>query len=265
LWRLSVSALLALVAGGGCALLAGLGDEYAAGPVRDASSTGDAGTPSDAGSADRVASDVGATACADAGYLFCDDFERTLSAWTVPGTALGTVSIDTKFACRGSGSAHFVELVTTPNSGDIYELALKRPSAFPDHFYVRVFVRFEIKPNPDIAFLETYGGPAGVQEEVNSGQFEGENFNFGTNRGWSDVPPRIGQCDCIEMEVDRTKGDVVVSVNGTQTSTTSYGTIPALDTLQIGPSAKAPSTQPFTEEMWMDDVAYDSKPIGCAR
>jgi hypothetical protein len=81
---------------------------------------------------------------------------------------------------------------------------------------------------------------------------------------WTDVNARIFHCDCVEMEIDHPNGLVRVSVNGQETSKTPFGTLPAFDTLQIGPSAQA-TALPLTEQLWIDDVAYNDKPIGCTR
>jgi hypothetical protein len=275
-----LAALLALVlvsSAPACALLAGLGVDYSA-PL-DAGNDGamdvapnDSATeagPSDAGLSDLVLVDApveaGPAGCRDAGYLFCDDFEGPLDQW-IQNATNGTVTTDSSFACSGLSSLHVTEVVSSPRTGEIYGVGLlhQAQTPLPADVFVRAFVRITTRPTPDIAFLQLFSGSSGVQEEINSGVYGGENYNFDPYKTWSGPSARLGPCECVEMEVDGLAGHVRVWINGQNLTDTDYGAnvFPAFDTVQIGPSVKA-GVQPIVEELWVDDFAYNDMRIGC--
>jgi hypothetical protein len=285
--RGSVSPIVALTLGG-CALVAGLDADYVGPPDPDAASPrvdsgafvdGSSPPPEasvdgqidaglDAPPADAPAFDAkpegGPTGCAGAGYLFCDDFEGTLDAWT-PGGGAGTATIDSTVACSGSKSVHMKETVNTATVNNFYETLLVHKASMPSDLYVRVFVRAAVKPVPDLTILQLTAGANGVQEEIDDGHFDGENFNFNPYKLWNGPAMRIGPCECLEIETHASTGDVNVWVDTKSVNSTNYGTVPSWDTITLGPSVKAKSTTGFTEELWFDDFAYNGSPIGCAK
>jgi hypothetical protein len=251
-------------------VIAGLSDDYAAPGLVPADAVAvpdtpvvDGGSSAEAAPVDAPSPDAGITGCADAGYIFCDDFEEgTLGKWVT----LDGASVDSTFACSGSKSLHMQQHVNNP-TGQIYELVISHSGQLPDHAFVRTFVRFAVTPNPDVAFLQLYetSTTRGVQEEVNAGTFGGQNYNFSPHLTWGGVPARIGQCDCVEIEVTHQDAGIGVSVNGQRVSNAPFPTLPKFDQLVLGFSSNPTQSTSYDEEAWYDDVAYDDKPIGCTR
>jgi hypothetical protein len=200
-----VAIAAALIAGfAGCAAIAQLGTEYS-GPEHgeaglDAASPNDpdARGPADAGALEapspppdgaREAGPVGPLGCADSGYDFCDDFEGPLNGWQTLGVSDGTVSTDSTFACSGRQSLHVTEHVDSASS-QIYEVLAQRPMTFPDDVFLRTFVRFTAVPKPGIAIVQLVGGNNGIQEEVDTGMFDGQNYGFTPSRSGPAMPVR---------------------------------------------------------------------------
>jgi hypothetical protein len=274
----AATSVVLAVAAAGCALLAGLGDDYtdpgdAAPDVEDHATDGatldsetprpDVGAPETARPGDAMQVEAGPAGCANAGYIFCDDFEGALDQWT-PQTSNGTVTIDPSFACSGMQSLHVTANVPSPNNGGNYTVGLVHNASLPSDVFVRVFARVTRRPTPDMAFLLIYAGATGVQEEINSGVFGGQNYGFGTHKIWGGPSARLGPCECVEMEINQSTGHVKVWINDQNMVDTGYGSIPSFDTIKIGPSVLA-SSGSIAEDMWLDDFAYDGKRIGCTK
>jgi hypothetical protein len=232
----------------------------------------------------------GDSRCADAGVELCEDFESGMigPAWTVSGTR---PVIDTMEHARGAHALH----VTQKGNGLSY---IKETRTFPapnDTYYGRVFVYFKSLPTPPgmtyAHWTMLAASGTGVAGEIRvSGQLQdGKNlFGVGTDNqteagtgDWtrSDDDPEgapmavpLGQWLCIEW---MHKGDTSetqlwwdgVAHPSLSTTTSVHGgnanqyLLPQFNQLWVGWQEYQTSSETF--ELWIDEIAIDSRRIGC--
>ncbi|MFT3692682.1 MAG: hypothetical protein QM831_06050 [Kofleriaceae bacterium] len=274
------------------------------------SAPGDQNHPSDsaAGSADAPASQsidapagrdlstdrtkfFGASRCADANVMLCEDFESgTLDTgtWQTVGTA---PVIDTVQAARGTHALH----VHLNANGASYIKETKTFPALKGNYYGRAFVYFAHLPVVSGAFTYSHwtilASTTSIGEIRISGQMQnGKNlFGVGTDSGnnmagtgdWtnSDADPNnqpravpTGEWECLEWQHDSTNNvthvwwddvahpslDTTASDHGGNTNP--YD-IPDITAAWFGWQEYQTSTEEF--EMWVDEIAVDKDRIGC--
>jgi hypothetical protein len=237
----------------------------------------------------------GASRCADAGVQLCEDFESGMinpSIWTVSGTR---PVVDTMQAARGTHALH----ITQHGNGLSY---IKETSTFPeanDTYFGRVFVYFKSLPAtlPDGGMNYAHwtmlaGSGTGAPGEIRvSGQLQnGKNlFGVGTDTGTYDAgsgdwttsdndpkgspsPVPLGQWLCIEW---MHKGDTSETQfwwddarhPSLSTTASMHGgnanpyLLPQFDQVWVGWQEYQTSSEVF--ELWIDEIAIDSRRIGC--
>jgi hypothetical protein len=275
---------------------AGAGPVDAEGPDDAApTSAPDAGASGDGGrdfSTDR-STFFGDSRCADAGVQLCEDFESGMigPAWTVSGTK---PVVDTMQHARGTHALH----ITQQGNGLSY---IKEAMTFPeanDTYFGRVFVYFKSLP----ATLADGGMPyahwtmlaasgTGVPGEIRvSGQLQnGRNlFGVGTDNqtdsgtgDWtnSDNDPKgspsavpLGQWLCIEWMHKGDTSETQFWWDGAlhpslSTTASMHGgnanpyLLPQFNQVWVGWQEYQTSGELF--ELWIDEIAIDSRRIGC--
>jgi hypothetical protein len=234
----------------------------------------------------------GASRCADAHVLLCEDFESgslDTSTWSVVGD---TPVVDTVQHARGTHALH----ITKSGNGASY---IKETKTFPvanDTYYGRMFVYFNKLPTTASmnyahwTFAAASG--TGASGEIRlSGQLQnGKNlFGVGTDTGgdmsgsgdWTnsdDDPPGspkavpTGSWLCIEWMHKGDTSDTSFWWDATHhpsldTSLTMHGgnanpyTLPMFTNVWVGWQEYQTSTEDF--EMWVDEIAIDTARIGC--
>jgi hypothetical protein len=279
---------------------AGPGGDDAGGPGggdAGGSGGGDAGGPGgDAGSGRDLSTDrakfFGASRCAAAGVLFCEDFESgalDAKTWSVTGTA---PVVDGLQHARGAKALH----VSKTGNGPSYIKETKTFPAAQNTYWGRAFVWFQSLPTaPGMTYAHwTFAAASGtgVSGEIRlSGQLQNgaNHFGVGTDNrvdpngtgDWttSDDDPKgapmavpTGAWLCIEWlhagatNETRFFWDAVEHPSLHTTSTVHGGNanpyiLPQFTNLWIGWDEYQTSTEPF--EMWVDEIALDPARIGC--
>jgi hypothetical protein len=218
----------------------------------------------------------GASRCASAGVLLCEDFENGLDSavWTTLAKAGdGTAVIDDMHAFRGTKALH-IKTTTVVRA----QAAISETKTFPianNVLFARMYLWFDtFTTNVHFTLAEVPQTAAGLAWIRFGGQFG--KFGVGTDHGASKdwlqpdtVPVPTKKWTCIEFEFKGDTNEFHVWQDDVAR--------PALDT---GATKKAGFTMPpFTSlwfgwqtysneapgEYWIDEIAVDSKPIGCAK
>jgi hypothetical protein len=232
----------------------------------------------------------GDSRCADAGVELCEDFESGMigPAWTVSGTK---PVVDTMEHARGTHALH----ITQNGNGLSY---IKETSTFPaqnDTYFGRVFVYFKSLPTPPgmtyAHWTMLAASGTGVPGEIRvSGQLQnGKNlFGVGTDNqtdsgtgDWtnSDNDPKgapiavpLGQWLCIEWMHKGDTSETQFWWDGAlhpslSTTASMHGgnsnpyLLPKFTQVWVGWQEYQTSSEPF--ELWIDEIAIDSRRIGC--
>ena len=216
----------------------------------------------------------GPSRCSSAGVALCESFENGLSTtlWTTRQSGDGSVAVDEVHAARGSKALH---VKTTAGNGFAY---ISERMSFPapsNILYGRMFVWFEDALTTDGHFTLAEGAGTGTPAVI---RFGGQNkfFGVGTDSGasgdWTDKDNRLIPFKtwvCAEFEF---KGD-------THEFSAWWDDVERT-ALHRGPSQHAGFTMPTfnslwfgywmynmiePQELWIDEIAVDFKPIGCSR
>ncbi|MBK6694571.1 MAG: hypothetical protein IPG50_20525 [Myxococcales bacterium] len=220
----------------------------------------------DAGS-DGPAVLLGGPSLCDAGtWLLCDGFEgASLGApWYTPPTAFP----DTARAARGAGALH-VHLDAGVTSAPSYVAA---PIAFAKPWqstFARVFLYAPGgQPLPNTGMLYFYFNGAGYPGADVASLGDGR-FLLRAPPNYAGAPSALAiprdRWACLEMEIapdDAGIGTVRAWLD-TEPFDVSLGGVPTtqIDTLQVGVQA----TTTANLDLWFDEIAVDTKRIGCAR
>jgi hypothetical protein len=272
--------------GGGSGGAAGSGRAGAGGGAGGAAgSTGTGGTSTGGvgGGAAGGSGGVSASHCAARpGMVFCDDFEADApgappSPWTTTASAPTEVSVDgTNPASSGMKSIH---VVTTSSDYDTF-LALHDTQVLPvagGKLYLRFYIR--------LATGTTMGHNTLVRGDLYASQGTGNNLLFGednsmiyesingdgqsamsNNAYYSDgmmigVNYPAGVWTCVELLLDHNAPAIDVWVNGTEVPDLHQTAwmVDAYDYLRFGFEKYAGPAS----EIWYDDIAIGTQPIGC--
>ncbi|CAN5442472.1 hypothetical protein BH11MYX1_BH11MYX1_54850 [soil metagenome] len=271
------------------------GDPGDANSVIDAASTTDAGRDY---STDRTHF-FGTSRCASLGALLCDDFESgtiDTTRWSLVGKA---PVIDTMQAARGTHALHIHMLASgtsTTANGASYLKNTKLFPALKGAYYARAFIYFSHLPaGTEYAHWTAFASTTSLGEIRLSGQYQnskslwgagtdsGTNMTTGTG-DWTTNDndpvgsPRAvptGEWMCIEWMHDSTNDTTAFWWDATEhaslrTTTTKHGgntnpyTIPDLTGVWFGWQEYQPRVNsPQEYEAWIDEIAVDTKRIGC--
>ena len=253
-----------------------------AGSAAGAAGTGGAGgTSGTGGGAAGTAGDggfgiSGPTRC-DSTLPLCESFENGLDAnlWKTTKAGDATITVDDVHAARGTKALH----VTTTAGGGSNFAYIKETKTFPatnDVLYGRMFVWFEDALTTDGHFSLAEGAGTGTPAVIRfGGQFKA--FGVGTDGGdsgdWTDsdrtklVPTQTWIC--AEFEFDGPNNTFHVWWDDMERPMLTSGaskhamfTMPAFTSLWFG-WWMYNIAEP--QEIWIDEIAVDYKPIGCTK
>jgi hypothetical protein len=216
----------------------------------------------------------GPSRCATAGVPFCDGFEDGLNAttWTTTKSGDATIVVETGRAARGTGALH---VKTTNGSGHAYITERMGFPATNNIVYGRMFVYFVDPLTTGGHFSLAEGGGTGNSAVI---RFGGQNnfFGVGTDGGasgdWTDkdnklVPAATWICTEFQMKGDTNefhvwKDDVALTTLNTGVARHAGFAMPTFNHMWFG-WWMYNATE--AQELWIDEVAVDYKPIGCAK
>jgi hypothetical protein len=237
--------------------------------------SGGVGSPADAGGMGGFGYQ-GASRCATAGVLLCEDFENGLDSavWTtLAKPADGTAAIDEMHAFRGTKALH-IKTTTVVRA----QAAISETKTFPianNVLYARMFLWFDtFTTGVHFTLAEVPQTAAGLAWA----RFGGQNgaFGVGTDHGASGdwlqhdtAPVPTKKWTCIEFAFKGDTNEFHVWQDDMERPALTIGAtkhagfvIPPMTSLWFGwqtYSNEAPG------EFWIDEIAIDSKPIGCAK
>lgn len=229
----------------------------------------------------------GSPRCAALGAQLCDDFEAaTLNAqWS----SSGAVSLDTSQKARGNQSLH-LHLVNQAWA------TIAETRTFPeanDHFFGRLFFRASAIPttNPPVAHWTLVAGAGNNTPEIREGGINGKwgtgTDSTGTGGGTGDWttedndPPGAARpvpsstWACIEWEYNGSTNETRFWWDGVEhpsmhTTATVHGgnqsvqyILPHFTQVKIGWMLYQAPVNPTTFDIWIDEIAIDSRRIGC--
>jgi len=246
------------------------GADGAAGASGDGGMGGVGGTPMGMGGYGFA----GPSLCASAGFALCESFENGLDAtvWTTSRTGDGTATVDEMHAARGTKALH---VKTASGGGHAYVTEKKTFPVAGNNLYARMFVWFEDDITTSGHFSMAEGAGTGNGARIRfGGQFK--EFGVGTDGGgsgdWTDhdnvvVPSKKWICLEIQFQGDANQFHVWqddVARPALTSGATKHGgfVMPQFTSLWFGwwmYNANEP------QDLWIDEIAIDSKPIGCAK
>ena len=214
----------------------------------------------------------GASLCGIGTFLLCDGFENGLdTTWSTTRVGDGTAIIDDLHAARGSKALH----VKTAGTGRAY---IEEKKTFPiagNNLYARMFVWFEddITTTGHFSLAEAAGTGNSALIRF-GGQFK--EFGVGTDGGgsgdWTDhdsvtVPSK--KWLCVEFQFQGSSNmfhvwsdDVPRTALDTGANKHNNFVMPQFTSLWFG-WWMYNATEP--QELWIDEIVVDSKPIGCTK
>jgi hypothetical protein len=214
-----------------------------------------------------------ASRCAGAGVALCESFENGLDAtlWRTTKSGDGTAVVDDLHAARGSKALH----VHTAGSGRAY---ISERMSFPatnNILYARMFLWFDddITTSGHFSIAEGAGTGTGAVIRI-GGQFK--EFGVGTDQGasgdWTDHDSKVVPSKtwiCLEFEFKGDSNEFHVWWDDAERTALHSGaskhngfTMPTFNSLWFG-WWMYNATEP--QDLWIDEIAVDFKPIGCAR
>ncbi len=237
----------------------------------------DGGAPrADAGPAP-PAGDYGlgaASRCAAAGVKLCESFENGLDAtiWSTTRNGDTTIGVDEVRAARGAKALH---VKTTAGAGFAYIKTGKPFPAMGNVFYSRMYVWLEDALTTDGHFTFAEGGGTGTPGVSRfGGQFK--RLGVGSDRGpsgdWTDVdnlnlPTK--KWLCLEVQFKGDTHEFRVFWDDKERTAIHSGAnrhsafrMPTFNSIWFGwwmYNAREP------QDLWIDEIAIDDKPIGCAK
>jgi len=262
-------------AAGAPAAGSGAGAPAAAGSAAMGGGAGTAGT----GSAGNANLGLGGTSrCATAGVALCEDFENGLDTaiWTTTKSGDATIEVDAAHPARGSKALH----IKTAGSGYAYITEKKTFPATNNILYGRMFVYLGDPFSTDGHFTLAEGAGTGDPAKIRfGGQYKA--FGVGTDGGgsgdWTDkddqpFPAQTFICTEFQFKADSNEFHVWLDdaerplLNRGVTQHASF-TMPTFNSLWFGYWLYAGSIPGETEaqELWIDEIAVDFKPIGCSK
>jgi hypothetical protein len=271
----------------GVGLGAGACASSSSGTIPDAALPGSGGGPSSGGTSGGTGGGAagssgfgygGPSRCATASVKLCEDFESGLnsSTWTTSKSGDTTIAVDTTRAARGSNALH---IKTT--AGDwAYIKEMKSFPATNNILYGRMFVYFEDDLTTDGHFSLAEGAGTGTTGVARfGGQYKV--FGVGTDGGpsgdWTDkddmtaagkkVPSKTWICAEFQFKGDTHEfrvwwDDAERTTLRTGPSRHANFTMPTFNSLWFGwwmYNIKEP------QELWIDELAVDDRPIGCSK
>jgi hypothetical protein len=216
-----------------------------------------------------------AAGCAGSMYALCEDFESAAldsKVWKLTQSK-GTVSLDTTRGARGSKSSVHVHV----EPGSDTTVGLTESKTFPllkAGLFARAFIFIPDAMSTSLFTgdrhsrliyaqgAEPYGEYAlGIW---NGGLIQNHYSKSDDSQDTKMLPP-FDVWFCLEYELDSAAGNVKAYLNDMEITALRHDAWPAsnIDTLMFGVDRYG--SFPVAEDIWFDDLAVDSKRIGCTR
>jgi hypothetical protein len=216
----------------------------------------------------------GPSRCSTAGVALCESFENGLDStlWMTSKTSANSVAVDSVHAARGTKALH---LTTAADMGFAYIQETRSFPATNNLLYGRMFVWFEDDITTDGHFTLAEGAGTGTAAVIRfGGQFK--EFGVGTDHGesgdWTDhdtvtIPSKTWICAEFEFKGDTNEfrvwqDDVARTALSSGPSKHSGFIMPQFNKLWFGWWMYNMSE---VQELWIDEIAVDYKPIGCTK
>jgi len=215
---------------------------------------------------------AGPSRCATAGVQLCESFENGLSTtiWTTSQSGDATAVVDSMQAARGTKALH---VKTTAGNGHAYITEKMTFPAMGNVLYARMFVYLgdALTTNGHFSLAEGDGtGSAGAR-------FGGQNkfLGVGTDGAsgdWTDKDNKLIPAQtwmCFEFELNGTTNDFHGWWDDVERMALHRGAaqhagfvMPQLNAIWFG-WYMYNATEP--QDLWIDEIAVDFKPIGCTK
>jgi hypothetical protein len=226
------------------------------------SQTSDGGTVADAGPG-------GPSLCDASSFVFCDGFENGFGA-TQDDNGGGSATVDSTHVYRGAFALHSSMAATS--SGARMAAQVLQSQAWPAHVFMRLFAFLPSPIAPQGAgllnYLDVTNSAAGLVLYAAGNDPTLQISTFGVpNAGTvvSSTRAPLGEWACFEVEVDSGAHLVNAWMNDNALGDLSETVaVAALQTVAFGLSLGAPPAGP-PYDAWFDEVAVDSRRIGCTR
>ena len=261
---------------GGTAGNAGIAGTTGGGGAGTTGAAGRGGTTGAGGGAGGAFGISGPTRC-DSSLPLCESFENGLDGnlWKTTKAGDATVTVDEVHAARGTKALH-VKTVAGGGSNFAYIKETKTFPATNNVLYGRMFVWFEDALTTDGHYSLAEGAGTGTSAVIRfGGQFKA--FGVGTDGGnsgdWTDsdrsklVPTQTWIC--AEFQFDGPTNTFHVWWDDMERTALTSGpskhssfTMPTFNSLWFG-WWMYNIAEP--QEVWIDEIAVDYKPIGCAK
>ncbi|HZS41194.1 MAG TPA: hypothetical protein VFF06_30400 [Polyangia bacterium] len=211
--------------------------------------------------------------CALGTFKLCDGFENPVidgSTWQVHMTN-GSVTLDPTFAFRGHSSLKLHHDAVTTSTGGQANAAILESGTFPitGTIYARAYFYFPTAVAPAVAQLINLVDSSGygVSYVIDHGHPGLNDYAPPTAYSASAVEnvPR-GAWTCLQIQVPQTAatGDIHIFVDGTEVDTSLTGAqTPPITQLFFSLYYYQPPML-AAEDVWLDEVIVDDKPISCA-
>jgi hypothetical protein len=207
--------------------------------------------------------------CEGSRVPLCDGFENaSLQApWTPVVLSGGSLDLDPSVVERGSQSVH---AHTAATDAGLVQSELTQIAVVPNpNFYLRAFV-FLLAPAP--TRLTRLGGYLSKTTSFNgAGLFLDQGaLRLGSDSAFGPIastPFPTGRWVCVEWQVSvGATGELRVWLDGVEAAEARYaGPVrTTLDHLSLGIAMFGISTPQPAYDLWIDEVAVDAQPIGCA-
>jgi hypothetical protein len=214
-------------------------------------------------------SEAGVSTCNSA-LVFCDGFERGLDAWTQDLQGGGGVAVDSVHAFRGNGALH----ASMPAGGTGpfgVHAALERVQSWGKPVHMRFFVYLpsplhrgnmgllmlrEASPAQGTLYLYTVGEPNNFV--VVDSQLVRDSGTSGPLRAVA-----LDTWVCFQVSIDGTSATLRMG-DEEPLATVSFEVSTEKMLLNLGAHLNGAPDDP-SYDVWFDEIAVDSDPIGCAR
>ena len=214
----------------------------------------------------------GPSRCDTAGVQLCESFENGLSAsiWTTNQSGDATAVVDTMQAARGSKALH---VKTTAGNGHAYVTEKMTFPAPANTLYARMFVYLgdPLTTNGHFSLAEGDGTGSSGARFGGQNKFLGVGTD-GASGDWTDKDNKLIPAQtwmCFELELNGATNDFHGWWDDVERTALHRGAMqhsgfvmPQLNALWFG-WYMYNATEP--QDLWIDEIAIDSKPIGCAK
>jgi hypothetical protein len=260
--------------GGGTVVAATGGSIGTGGGTRTGGSTGAGGSIGGGGGPATGFGIAGPSRCATAGVQLCESFENGLSAtiWNTTQSGDGTAVVDAVHAARGTRALH---VKTTAGNGHAFITERMTFPAPANVLYGRMFVYLGDALTTDGHFTFAEGDGTGNGAGIRFGgqnKFLGVGTDGGASGDWTDKDNKLIPAQtwmCLEFQF---KGDTNVfhgwwddvertALNRGVAQHAGFA-MPQFTSLWFG-YWMYNMIEP--QELWIDEIAVDTKPIGCVK